>query len=290
MIKALVDHVLLDRDKFAQGHQRRSGRVSTGLGQGVGIAGANPQPEELSRIGAELARQADPHGDRLALSGEVGEIDVDAFDTHFQGLRNGLAGDAVERGLFLVDVEEETRLVFLAIPVDIDDSGRLLEDAFHLASEGLARGPILPVDFGDERLQHRRPRRHLGHGKGGAILLRDRQNPFTDTFCDGVAVGLAILFREQVHLNISDIGPAPVEIMADEPIEIVGRGRAGVDLIIGHLGLLRDRRGHLAGGAQGLLERRALGQIDDHLELALVVEGQHLHLHEADPDEGHAAN
>jgi hypothetical protein len=66
--------------------------------------------------------------------------------------------------------------------------------------------------------------------------------------------------------------------VADEAVEVEGRGGAGVDLVVAHLGLRADGGGHLEGDAGGLLQRGALGRVEDDLELRLVVEGQHLDL------------
>ncbi len=41
--------------------------------------------------------------------------------------------------------------------------------------------------------------------------------------------------------------------------------------------------------ARGLFERRPFGHVDDHLELALVVERQHLHFDELYVDQRHGA-
>ena len=77
--------------------------------------------------------------------------------------------------------------------------------------------------------------------------------------------------------------------MAHQAVEVVGRGDAGVGLEVHDLGLLLDDGGQLAGDARRFFERRAFGHVDDDLELALVVERQHLHLDEADADESDRA-
>ncbi len=72
------------------------------------------------------------------------------------------------------------------------------------------------------------------------------------------------------------------EVVPHEAVEVVGRRGADVGLDVGDRRLsqrrLRERRGH----ARRLLQRRAFRQVHDDLELALVVEGEHLHLDEAE--------
>ena len=79
---------------------------------------------------------------------------------------------------------------------------------------------------------------------------------------------------------------APQKVVPHEAVEVVGRRRADVRLHVD------DRRssssaadGQRGRDARRRLERRALGHVDDDLELALVVERQHLHLDELERDE-----
>jgi hypothetical protein len=86
-------------------------------------------------------------------------------------------------------------------------------------------------------------------------------------------------------LDIGDVRSATQEVVPDETVEIERRGHAGVDLIVEDLWLGPQRGGHFARHPRGLLKRRALGEVEDDLELRLVVERQHLDLHRADADQ-----
>ena len=106
-----------------------------------------------------------------------------------------------------------------------------------------------------------------------------------DALGDVVTLELALGLADEVHLDVGDIGAAPQEVVPHQAVEVVGRGNAGVGLEVHNLGLLLDDGGQFAGDARGFFERGSLGHVDDDLELALVVERQHLHLDEADADE-----
>ncbi len=93
--------------------------------------------------------------------------------------------------------------------------------------------------------------------------------------------------RDEVHLDVRDVRAAAQEVVAHEAVEIERRGDAGVDLVIGDLRFRADGGGDLARGLRGAFERAALGHVQDDLELALVVEGQHFHLHPAERDGRH---
>ncbi len=89
-----------------------------------------------------------------------------------------------------------------------------------------------------------------------------------------------VLLREEVHLEIGRVRAAAQEVVADEAVEVVGRGRSGVALDVVHGRVAHGGAGERGRDARGLLERRAVRHVDHHLELALVVERQHLHVHE----------
>ena len=63
-----------------------------------------------------------------------------------------------------------------------------------------------------------------------------------------------------------------------------------VDLIVGDLLLLADGGGDLPGDLRRAFQRAVLGHVEDDLQLALVVEGQHLHDHvPSRRNEGHGS-
>src|SRR5206468_689996 len=141
------------------------------------------------------------------------------------------------------------------------------------------------IDLGDHRLEHGRPGRHFGDLDAGSGTTGDGKQLIADALGDVVALQAAVGFADQVHLDVGDIGTSPQKIVAHEPVEVVRRGGSGVGLEVHYFRLLSDDSGQLAGNPRGLFEGCAFGHVDDDLELALVVERQHLHLDEADADE-----
>ena len=203
---------------------------------------------------------------------------------------DGGFGDAVERGLGLVHVEDGLGLAVLDIPVDVHDAGG---GAVDLADRGGELEPSLfggAVDFGDDGLEDGRAGRDLGDGDGSAVFFGDGRHARADAFRDVVALGGALVLREEVDLDVGHSGAAAQEVVADEAVEIIRRSGAGVDLVVAHLGFGADGGGDFAGGAGVLLEGGALGEVQDDLELRLVVEGEHLDLHRVDPDQAHRAD
>ena len=64
---------------------------------------------------------------------------------------------------------------------------------------------IGPVDLRDERLQHRRTRRHLDHLDRRAEASRERIEPGPQPFGDGVALLAAFVLRHERHLQVGEI-------------------------------------------------------------------------------------
>ena len=73
-----------------------------------------------------------------------------------------------------------------------------------------------------------------------------------------------------------------MKVMPHQSVEIEWRRHAGVNLVIGHFRFDADGGGDFARGLRGAFQRAAFGHVQDDLELALVVERQHLHLHPAE--------
>ncbi|GIX31689.1 MAG: hypothetical protein KatS3mg124_2161 [Porticoccaceae bacterium] len=83
------------------------------------------------------------------------------------------------------------------------------------------------------------------------------------------------------------MGAAAEEVVPDQTVEVEGGGGAHVDLVVGHLRFVADGGGDFPRRPGGALQRAALRHVEDDLELALVVEGQHLHLHPPERHGGH---
>src|SRR5687768_10996376 len=105
-------------------------------------------------------------------------------------------------------------------------------------------------------------------------------NRRTNSFGYLMTLSLPIAFWNEVYLNVGDVGTAPQKIMADQTVEVIGRGGADIHLIIGHFRNTAHIVRNLTRHRGGLFERRAFGHINNHLKLALVIERQHLYTHE----------
>ena len=142
------------------------------------------------------------------------------------------------------------------------------------------------VDFGDERLQHRRAGRHFGDGDARIESRGDLGDARAHAFGDVVALRACVRASQTRLIWISaTFAPRAHEVMPHEPVEIERRSDAGIDLIVGDLRFGAHGGGDFARGLRGAFERAAFGHVEDDLELALVVERQHLHLHPADADQ-----
>ena len=217
------------------------------------------------------------------------EVDRLAAHGESEGLRNRLGAHAMKGGFFLVDDEAGLGLVRLDIPVHIDDSGGFLENPNDFFRQGVAGFLVRAVDFGHEGLQDWRAGRDLGEGDSGVVFFGDGGDGGTHALGDVVAGGFAVVAVFEIHLDVGDIRTTAEEVVANESVEVEWRGGAGVNLRVRDFGLLFNDVSHFAGHGGGAFERSSFGHVEDHLKLALVVEGQHFHLHPADADHGHRA-
>ena len=93
---------------------------------------------------------------------------------------------------------------------------------------------------------------------------------------DAVARPLALALLGQVDLDVAHVGHGAEIVVADEAIEVErGRG-AGIGLERDDLWHVLDQGDGGLEDAVGVFDRGALGEVDDHLEVGLVVEGQQL--------------
>ena len=175
----------------------------------------------------------------------------------------------------------------LDVPVGIHHAGRLLEDRLDLRRHLRPPGGIGSVDFGHQRLQHGRSRRHLGHLQRGAERPGDRQQPVAHAPRHVVALRRPLAFRHEVHLQVGQVRRPAQKVVTHEPVEVVRRRRADVLLHVDDGLVLQRGRGQGGGDTRRGFEGRALRHVDHHLELALVVEGQHLDRHQLERHERH---
>ena len=229
--------------------------------------------------GAVGALEAQADGHVLLLLWSMEQAHVRARHGHLERRGHLLGRDAVQRGLLLVHLEPLLGLVVLDVPVHVHHAVGLREDVLDLPGEGDLLSLIGPVDLGHQRLKHRRAGRHLGHLDARAVGLGDPVNARAHALGDVVALGLAVALGREVDLDVGHVRAAAHEVVAHQTVEVVGRGGPDVHLVVGHLRHGADVVADLARDGGGLLQRRALGHVDDDLELALVVERQHLDHH-----------
>ena len=143
-----------------------------------------------------------------------------------------------------------------------------------------------PVDLRHHGVEDRRTRRDLDDLHPRPPRLGDLHEGRPDALGDVVALGVAVVLGREVDLQVRHVGRLAQEVVPHEAVEVEGGGGARVDLDVLHLGNGGEVAVHLPGGLQGHLEGRSLVVVDHHLELALVVEGQHLDLDQAEADAG----
>ena len=83
-------------------------------------------------------------------------------------------------------------------------------------------------------------------------------------------------FEREVDLKVGEVRAAAEKVVTHQAVEVVRRRQADVTLHVDDAHVLQDFMGQLRGDTSRVLERRPLGHVHDHLELALVVERQHL--------------
>ncbi len=184
-----------------------------------------------------------------------------------------------------VDDQAVLRLIVFYVPIDVDDTLGLLEQIPDLPRQCDPSFHARAVHFGDQGFEHRRAGRHFGDFDSRSITLGDGLNSQAHLLGDLVALQVARALRQQIHLNIRHVRSAPQVVMAHQSVEIVGRRRSHIGLDVHHLALLLRFFGKQLRHARRFFERCAGGHIDDHLELALVVERQHLDLDEAEVEQ-----
>ena len=172
-------------------------------------------------------------------------------------------------------------MIVFDVPIDVHHALGLLEQIAHLPRQSDTPLHRRAVDLGDQRLEHGRSGRHFGHLDPRAIALGDRQQALAHLLGDLVALQIAGVFRQQIHLDVGHVGSAAHVVVAHQTVEVVGRSRSRVGLDVHHFALLLRFLGQQLRHPLRLFESGAVGHVDDHLELALVVERQHLDLHEA---------
>ncbi len=173
--------------------------------------------------------------------------------------------------------------------VHIDHEGHALEgvaDAAGRFAPRLGRGT---VDLGQKRRDHRRTGRRLHRLQHRPLGARDRLQPLADLERDLVALAVPRGLGREIDLQVALVRPTAQIVVPHQPVEVEGRRRAGMGLDRDHLRQRQHRPRRVLRHPVGGLDRRALGQVDHHSELGLVVEGQELHRHMLGVEKPHRA-
>ncbi len=205
--------------------------------------------------------------------------DRHAPEQRLQGIVHVALLDAEEFEPVLVDGYAQTRTRLADGIVDVDDERHGGEDLLHFACNGPASFRIRAVDLGQKRRQHRRTRRDLDDLDARSRRERDLLQALAQIERDLVAGAGPLAARGQIELQLAELDGFPHVVVAHQPVEIEGGGRARIGLDGAHLRQPARNIGHRKQRALGILEARPLGQIEHDGKLRLVVEGKQLHGH-----------
>ena len=175
------------------------------------------------------------------------------------------------------------------IVVDRNDVLGFLESLAHLLADSHLAGHVRPVDFGDDGRHYRRPGRYFDNLGDAAIFLADGLDAVTQSDGDFVTLARTLVLAGQIDLNIALFRRRPQVILAHQTVEIDRARGAGIGLVIDNIGFLRQFGADFMQHAGGFLDRRADRHIEDDLEFALVVEGQHFQHDELEVGQRHRA-
>jgi len=204
---------------------------------------------------------------------------------HCQRPAHILNSNAGERGLFPVDCKSHLLLIVLAVHVHIHHANGFCHDCFDLRGNAEAAGVIRTVDFGHQSSQHRRTGRYFSHFYPGAVLVGNALYQRTNPLGNGMRLVLPLFLPQEINLDISQIAPFAQVVVPHQAVEVERGTGADIHLEIGHFGHSPQGVTHCAGDAGGLFQRSSIRSIDDHLQLVLVVEGEHLDRHGLEEDQ-----
>src|SRR5579864_2090396 len=199
---------------------------------------------------------------------------VGTAEPRLQSARHVGGRDTVERCLIQIYFHVVLGLRVFDVPVHIHDTWRLLKDLLDLRRQFNLSFVVRSVHFGHQSLQYWRTRRDFRYldarteGRSNLVQFRPQSS------CDLVALRLAIVAREQIHLDISLIGLIPQEIMAHQTVEVVRARCPSIYLIIDNLWLLAEILSQSLRHAGCLFQRRAIRHVNHDLELTLVVRSE----------------
>ena len=195
------------------------------------------------------------------------------------GLRDRGSGYSEHFGALTVDAQMHAGRIFLDRGVDCDNVIGLRKSLDDPLRELLTTGFVRTIDLRHQRTHDRRTRWNFHHFDPGAVALGNLLDLRTQPLRDRVALFTAMLFVDQRDLQVAQLRLGAQIILAHQPIECDGACRAGVALQIADFRLAGEELTEIVQGRGGIFQRCARGHVDDDLELALVVKGQHFENH-----------
>jgi hypothetical protein len=248
------------------------------FGQRHECAGPRPhiQLQQIVQRRLPLRRQRDSYGQFVLRIAVVDRRRVVAGESHAHRVHDVPRRDPGQRGLVLVDADEQLGRAVVHAVVDRHDVLRLREYLAHAGRDRELPLIVRAIDLRDDRRHDRRARRHLDDLEFGAMRGRELLEGRPQGLRDVVRLAAAMVLVDEIHLDVAELRRGPQVVLADQSVEIDRTRGACIRLVVGHLRNLRDLGAEIAEHGRRAFERRACRHVDDHLELRLVVERQHL--------------
>ena len=186
------------------------------------------------------ARQPQDNRDVFSRLGVVQQADGFACAGHLHGRAPRRRRDAVQRGLFPSTTSGDLRAASSSTYQSTSTTPAVCSKIDLIcAASADRRAAIRPVDLGDERLQHRRPGRHFGHlDRGAEARARSATSRSRTRLAMSWLCALALVLRQQVHLQVGEVGAAAQEVVPHQAVEVEGDAVPGVGLDVDDLRVL----------------------------------------------------
>jgi hypothetical protein len=132
------------------------------------------------------------------------------------------------------------------------------------------------VDLSHQGRQNWWTRGNLGNLEGDPKPLRDWNELLTNLLGQVMRLEVTLALVHEVDLDIGLVAGRAEEVVANQAIEVEGRGGSHVYLEVGDFGHGAEKIGDLPSRGIGLFEAESFWCIDHNLEFGLVVVGEHL--------------
>ncbi len=251
----------------------------------LAVVAGHPQHEERVKVTLVGHWQFESYRHRVLAVAVAHVGHIVAAERCLQGLCNAGLGNAEQCRLVAIDSNDIAATGGLDTVVDVDDVGRVGEQASQPRRQLLLPGVVGSINFGHQRRLYRRAGWYLDDLHGTAMAFADFVECRSRRAGDLVALALARGLVDEVDLDVADVRSLAQVVLADQAIEIDRRRGSRIDLVIGDLGDVANVGRHLGQHRRSLFDGGALRHVQHDLELRLVVERQHLHDHRIEADE-----